>query len=119
MGLAWRLYWTLVQQKKRWIKDLLKASAQDAPNRGSVFKFEEFRALVTTTFEGVQDISFPNFILNRFMAVSLLLGALRTEQLNRFRRGGLAAIDFQRDNTDKNHLDTFYNLQTANFLETW
>ena len=93
----------MVTQNKGWIRKLLKVSAQDAPNRGSVFTFDEFKTLVTTRFEDIQDICFPNFILNRFIAVSLLLGALRTEQLDRFRRGGLNAIEFQRENKDKNH----------------
>jgi hypothetical protein len=102
-GLSWRLYWTLVSQKKGWIRQLLKVSAKDAPNRGSVFTFGEFKKLVTTKFEDVVDICFPVFIVNRFLAVSLLLGALRTEQLDRFRSGGLNAIEFDRTNKDKNH----------------
>ena len=105
MGLAWRLYWTLVQQKKGWIQELLRQSSRDAPNRGSVFSFEEFSKLVTTRFEDVENVCFPTFCQQRFMAISLLLGALRTEQLNRFRAGGLQAIEFERDNKDKNHLN--------------
>lgn len=102
IGLAWRLYWTLVQQNKRWIYGLLKASAKDAPNRGSVFEFDEFRTLVTTTFKP-EDVCFPVWVLKRFMAVSLLLGALRSEQFDRFREGGLASIEFLRENRDENH----------------
>ena len=96
----------MVSQKKGWIRELLKVSAQTAPNRGSVFSFEEFKKLVTAKFEDVEDICFPTFILKRFRAVSLLLGALRTEQLDRFRTGGLNRIEFQRNNKDKNHLAT-------------
>ena len=98
----------MVSQNKPWIRKLLRVSAKNAPNRGSVFSFDEFKRLVTARFEDVQGICFPEFILNRFIAVSLLLGALRTEQLDRFRKGGLQAIEFQSKNKDKNHLYIFF-----------
>ena len=84
----------------------LKESAKGAANRGSVFSFDDFRRLVTTVFADVadkHDIHFPDFMLQRFMAVSLLLGALRSEQFERFRSGGLGSIEFLRDNKDENH----------------
>ena len=48
MSLSWRLYWNLVSQKKPWMNKLLKESARNAPNRGFVFEFDEFRHLITT-----------------------------------------------------------------------
>ena len=90
----------MVQQNRKALYAQLKISAQDAPNRGAVFKFEEFRQLVTTTWSPDCSVSFPVFILKRFMAVTYLLGALRSKQFERFRSGGLEAIEYLRDNRD-------------------
>ena len=45
-------------------------------------------------------IDLIKWILLRFSAVTLLLGCLRSEQFNRFREGGLRAIEWLRDNRD-------------------
>ena len=86
------------------MEGLLKESAKDAANRGSVFKFEEFRLLVTTLYDRDCKLPFPVWIQKRFIAVSFLLGALRSKQFMRFRNGGLEAVEFMRDNRDVNHL---------------
>ena len=83
---------------------LLKESARNASNRGFVFEFDEFRQLVTTEWSPDCGIDFIRWISARFPAVTLLLGALRSEQLDRFRGAGLQGIDFNRDNKDNHHL---------------
>ena len=100
----WRLYWNLVGQKRAWMDGLLAESAADAPNRGSVFKFEEFQKLITTMYNRACNSAFPVWVLYRFIAVSLLLGALRSKQFKRFREGGLEAIEYVRENRDVDHL---------------
>ena len=45
-------------------------------------------------------IDLIEFIMLRFCAVTLLLGCLRSEQFNRFREGGLSAIEWLRANRD-------------------
>ena len=78
-------------------------SAADAPNKGSVFTFEEFKVLTTTLFDRELGIPFPKWLNKRFMAISLLLGALRSEQFCRFRKGGLRSIEWLMDNKDTDH----------------
>ena len=102
---SWNLYWTLASQKRSWIEGLIKKSAVNAPNKGSVFNFEQFQRLVTAVYNLDCGVSFPVWMTNRFMGVSFLLGALRTEQFDRFRAGGLRAITWNRSNRDENHLD--------------
>ena len=48
------------------------------------------------------EIDFANWITLRFMANTLLLGALRNEQLERFRKGGLKSIEWNREHRDEN-----------------
>ena len=48
------------------------------------------------------EIDFANWITLRFMANTLLLGALRNEQLERFRKGGLKSIEWKREHRDEN-----------------
>ena len=103
LGNEWTLFWTLRCQRKAWIKSLLAISAQDANNKGSVFTFDEFRKLSTTLFDPSLGIPFPEWVLKRFMAITLLFGALRTEQFNRFREGGLESVEFLPTNIDKDH----------------
>ena len=47
-----------------------------------------------------QGYSLADWIIWAFCAKSFLLGALRSEQFDRFRKGGLAAVTFYRDNRD-------------------
>ena len=103
MGSQWQLFSTLVRQKRAWLHRMLAESAVDAPNRGSVFSFEEFKILVTTCYDPAKGVPFAVVTQKRFMGISLLLGALRTEQFTRFRKGGLEAIEWLRDNIDANH----------------
>ena len=103
MSTHWRLYWNLVKEKEAWVKQLLKKSAVGAPNQGSVFNFQEFQALSTTLFDSSMGLPFPVWIQKRFMATSLLFGALRSEQLERFRQGGLESIEFLTDNKNTDH----------------
>ena len=103
VGSQWHLYWNLVSQKRAWVERLLAKSAVDAPNRGSVFTFEEFKILATTSYDPAKGVAFPVFIQKRFMGTTLLFGALRSEQFTRFRKGGLEAIEWLHDNKDENH----------------
>ena len=100
MSLQWRLFWNLVTQERKGVHARLQESAKDAPNKGCIFSFEEFRKLVTTTWTPDCKVDFCKWMLKRFMCVTHLLGALRSEQFDRFRRGGLDAIEWLRDNRD-------------------
>jgi len=82
---------------------LRKLSSTRAKNRaGEVFTFDEFKCLLFSVWTpGVENEYTSDFVtymvhfsLNayKFMAMTLLLGALRTEQFERFRKGGLEAI---------------------------
>ena len=99
-SLQWRLYWNLVTQERKGVHARLEESAKDAPNKGCIFSFEEFRKIVTTTWTPDCNVDFCKWMLKRFMCVTHLLGALRSEQFDRFRRGGLDAIEWLRDNRD-------------------
>ena len=82
---------------------LLKKSSEDAPNKaGKVFTISEFKQLLTTIWivTMADKISLVEWIILSFCAKSFLLGALRSEQFERFRLGGVAAITFYRDNMD-------------------
>ena len=79
---------------------MLKESSKSSPNRaGSVFAYDEFRRLLMTPYRK-DALDLIEFILLRFSSVTLLLGCLRSEQFNRFREGGLDAIEWLRDNLD-------------------
>ena len=79
----------------------LKESAKTSPNRaGSVFAYDEFRRLLTTSFKESGGLDLIEYVMLRFSAVTLLLGALRSEQFNRFREGGLKSVEVLRDNID-------------------
>ena len=80
---------------------MLKESAKNAPNRGYVFTFEEFRLIIMTRWNPEMEIDFANWISKRFMVNTLLLGALRNEQLERFRKGGLKSIEWKRDHRNE------------------
>ena len=120
MSTHWRLYWNYVKEKEAWVQQLLKASAVGAPNRGSVFNFQEFQALSTTLFDSSIGIPFPVWIQKRFMATSLLFGALRSEQLDRFRKGGLESIEFLADNKNTDHhFFKIFNSLNQWFVAVW
>ena len=120
MNTHWRLYWNYVKEKEAWVQQLLKASAVGAPNRGSVFNFQEFQALSTTLFDSSIGIPFPVWIQKRFMATSLLFGALRSEQLDRFRKGGLESIEFLTDNKNTDHhFFKIFNSLNQWFVAVW
>ena len=72
---------------------------QSQPLVGSVFSYDEFRRLLMTKYKKAK-IDLIEWIMLRFSAVTLLLGCLRSEQFNRFREGGLRAIEWQKDNRD-------------------
>jgi len=81
----------------------LKQTSKDAPNRaGKVFTVHEFKSLLTTIWivSMASQISLVEWIILGFCAKSFLLGALRMEQFERFRAGGLASITFYRNNRD-------------------
>jgi len=103
VGTEWHLYWTLVQQHSAEVKARLKESAKDAPNKGSIFRFEQFRTLLTKEYNRESGMPFPVWVNKRFLALSVLLGALRSEQLNRFREGGLSSIEWIKDNRGRDH----------------
>ena len=94
-------------QHRRGMKKKLIESSQDSP-KGFVFNFEEFRKLVTTRYEPARGIDFLTWITSRFPAVTLLLGALRSEQLERFRLGGMEAITWLHNNVDDHYIRNLY-----------
>ena len=79
-------------------------TAHDAPNRGAVFAFEEFRQIVLHKYSVDCPTNFVDWIQKKFMAVTLLLGALRTEQFDRFRCGGLRNIKWEPENRNAGRL---------------
>ena len=82
---------------------MLRESAKDAPNRaGKVFRIFEFRQLLMSVWivSMANQISLVDWIILAFCAKSFLLGALRAEQFDRFRKGGVSGITFYRDNMD-------------------
>ena len=102
-GTEWHLFWTLVKQHTPEVEARLKESAKDAPNKGSVFRFDEFKVLLTKGYSKESGMPFPGWVNKRFLALCVLLGALRSEQLNRFREGGLSSIEWIRDNIGRDH----------------
>ena len=102
-GTEWLKYWTLVKQHAPEMEARLKESARNAPNKGSIFRFEDFRTLLTKGYNRETGMPFPVWVNKRFLAMCVLLGALRSEQLNRFREGGLASIEWLRDNRGRDH----------------
>ena len=82
---------------------LLRETAKDAPNRaGKVFRIFEFKKLLTALWivAMADQISLVEWIILSFCAKSFLLGALRAEQFERFRAGGVSGITFYLDNRD-------------------
>ena len=61
---------------------------------GRVFSFEECGRLVTTLWSVGCGYIFPDWAIIAFCALTLLLAALRTEQLERFRTAGLGGITY-------------------------
>ena len=97
----WRIFWNLVTQKRRWLEESMAQSALGASNRGFVFKFQEFRTLVMSLYDPETcTMPFLGWIQLRFMAISLLFAALRTEQLRRFNNGGVDSITIDDTNRD-------------------
>ena len=78
-------------------------SAEDSPNQaGRVFTFDEFQTLLTSEWTEESTVCLADWLIESFCAKTMLLGALtttvcsqtvaRTEQMNRFRAGGLQAL---------------------------
>ena len=99
-SMGWRLFWNLVTQERKSVYARLEVSARNAPNKGTIFSFEEFRTIITTPWSPDCRADFSLWMNQRFMAVTLLLGALRSEQFDRFRKGGLDSVEWNRDNRD-------------------
>ena len=79
------------------IHDLVQRSVKknNPGNRaGRVFAFEECGRLVTTLWNAGCGYIFPDWAIIAFCALSLILAALRTEQLERFRTAGLEGITY-------------------------
>ena len=79
------------------IHDLVQRSVKknNPGNRaGRVFAFEECGRLLTTLWSVGCGYIFPDWAIIAFCALSLLLAALRTEQLERFRTAGLGGITY-------------------------
>ena len=98
--MGWLLFWNLVTQARKSVYERLEVSARTAPNKGTIFSFEEFRTIITTPWSLDCGADFSLWMNQRFMAVTLLLGALRSEQFDRFRKGGLDSVEWNRDNRD-------------------
>ena len=75
-------------------------------NRGKVFTINEFKLLLTAVWvasmapEAGGPICFADWLILAFCAKTFLLGALRTEQFERFRAGGVRSITFYDSNRD-------------------
>ena len=78
-------------------------SAEDSPNQaGRVFTFDEFQTLLTSEWTEESTVCLADWLIESFCAKTMLLGALtttvcsqtvaRTEQMNRFRAGGLQSL---------------------------
>ena len=77
---------------------------EGARNRGRPFSFNQFRSIMLTQWNpDKHDISFVNFKLLQFSSHTMLLGALRSEQYDRFRAGGLKSITFDEHNRDRDN----------------
>ena len=83
------------------MKALVKESARDAPNKGRPFTFDQFSRLMSAKWDPEGELNFVEFTVQRFMAHTFLLGAMRSEQFDRFRAGGLEAITWNKENKDK------------------
>ena len=69
--------------------------------RRVVFAFDEFKKLLTTTWNKDMDIiCLAEFLIWSFSSKTILLGALRSRQYDRFRLGGTAGIKMMRGNRD-------------------
>ena len=88
-------------------------SAKDAPNRGSVFSFEEFHDVVVSEWSAECGTNLADWLSKKFMTLSLLLGALRTEQFDRFRHCGLKNVIFDLENRNGGRLCP---MATASYL---
>ena len=86
-------------------------SAEGAPNKaGRAFVFADFKKLLTTTWNKDMDIynsqnvlvslCLAEFLVWSFSSKTILLGALRSRQYDRFRLGGTAGIKMMRGNRD-------------------
>ena len=76
-------------------------SAEGAPNKaGRAFVFADFKKLLTTTWNKDMDICLAEFLIWSFSSKTILLGALRSRQYDRFRLGGTAGIKMMRGNRD-------------------
>lgn len=66
-----------------WLAQLLHESSIGAPNRaGKVFTFDEFRRLLTRGWDRDGDLCLAEFMVWRFCAITILLGALPPSVLN-------------------------------------
>ena len=126
MSKEWGIYWNVYSEEKRGINRLgfviyihIASNFQFlnarlitermhanpyAVYRGRPFNFSQFRTIMQTKWEFDKHgdkCSFVDFKLAQFSTHSMLLGALRSEQYDRFRRGGLKRVDFDEHNQDK------------------
>ena len=82
----------LVAQRRSWLANLLKQSAKTKPNRkGGICTFSEFRTMLRQPYRTDLDeddglfLTFADYLCYLFVAMTFLLGALRTTQFVRFR----------------------------------
>ena len=96
----WRYTKNLVNEKRfqsatlhsgeHWVRSYVAVGAEDSPNQaGRVFTLEEFRTLLTSEWTSESEVCLADWLVESFCAKTFMLGALRTEQMNRFRAGGL------------------------------
>ena len=79
-----------LHSEEHWIRSFVAVSAEDSPNQaGRVFTLDEFQTLLTSEWTKESGVCLADWLLESFCAKTFLLGALRTEQMNRFRAGGL------------------------------
>jgi len=85
-----RLQSARLHSEEHWVHSFVAASAEDSPNQaGRVFTLDEFQTLLTSEWTKESEVCLADWLIESFCAKTMLLGALRTEQMNRFRAGGL------------------------------
>ena len=74
---------SIANPERQWLGELLAKSAAGAPNAaGKVFTFHEFRKLLTKGWTPDCGICLAEFLVERFRAITILLGALLGSVLN-------------------------------------
>ena len=99
------MFHAFVNEKRGDLLRLMKESAVNAPNRkAGVLSFTEFQLLLTFEWDPLKSLSWIEWLALKFTSTTLLLGAMRTKQFLRFRKGGLGRISWP--------INTLSNIET-------